>query len=201
MYLDIAWELKKYGTWKCRDTNCNWCARFSHKKTGTITGRLGNKRLSGNHPNYSSVQIGQNTKKSPGDLRTHAVTRTPVENHRPRWYEKLTNEKNNNNALWINYIKAKIYNAQENIKFRFCADKDETINCIISESSKLFQKEYKTRNVWRGKGIHWDLCKKLKFDLFQRIKYSKFSWISRYKQIIRFRLGDQTIQWLIKDEK
>ena len=45
------------------------------------TGGLGNKSISGDHPNYSIVEIGQNTEKSPGDLRRLAVTQTAVENH------------------------------------------------------------------------------------------------------------------------
>ena len=40
----------------------------------------------------------------------------------------------------------------------------ETINHIISECSKLAQKEYGTRHDWVGKVIHWEMCKKLKFD-------------------------------------
>ena len=32
------------------------------------TGGIGNKRTSGDHPNYSFIKIGRNTKKSPGDL-------------------------------------------------------------------------------------------------------------------------------------
>ena len=63
------------------NTNCHWYARCGHEKIGTGTGRLRNKRTSGDHPNYSIVEIGQNTKKSPGDLRRLAVTQTPVENH------------------------------------------------------------------------------------------------------------------------
>ena len=55
------------------DTNCNWYAWYSHQRFGTSTGGLGNKRTSGNHPNYSIVEIGQNIKKSPGDLRKLAV--------------------------------------------------------------------------------------------------------------------------------
>ena len=47
----------------------------------TGTGGLGNKRASGNHPNYSIFKIGQNTKKSPSNLRKLAVTQTPVRNH------------------------------------------------------------------------------------------------------------------------
>ena len=42
---------------------------------------------------------------------------------------------------------------------------DESINLIINECSKLVQKEYKTRHDWMGKAIHWELYKKLKFDL------------------------------------
>ena len=41
---------------------------------------------------------------------------------------------------------------------------DETINHIKNECSKLAPKEYKTRHDWVGKVIHWEMCKKLKFD-------------------------------------
>ena len=43
---------------------------------GTVTGGFGNKRKSGDHPNYSIIKIGQNTEKSPGDLRRLTVTQT-----------------------------------------------------------------------------------------------------------------------------
>ena len=45
-----------------------------------------------------------------------------------------------------------------------CDDRDETINHIIIECCKLAQKEYKTRHDWVDKVIHWELCKKFKFD-------------------------------------
>ena len=45
-----------------------------------------------------------------------------------------------NNALRTNYIKAKIDNTQQNCKYWFSGDKDETINLIISEYSKLAEK-------------------------------------------------------------
>ena len=35
---------------------------------------------------------------------------------------------------------------------------------IVSECSKLAQKEYKARHDWVGKVIHWEICKKFKFD-------------------------------------
>ena len=39
---------------------------------------LRNKRMSGDHPGYNIIRIGQNTEWSPGDLRTRAVTQYPV---------------------------------------------------------------------------------------------------------------------------
>ena len=44
--------------------------------------RLGSRRTGGDHPNDSIIENGQNTEKSPGDLRRLAVTQTPVKNHR-----------------------------------------------------------------------------------------------------------------------
>ena len=69
-----------------------------------------------------------------------------------------------NNTIRTNHIKARIDKTQQNSKCRLFGDRDETINHIISECSKLSQKENKTRNNWVGKVIHWELCKKLKFD-------------------------------------
>ena len=63
------------------DIDCNWRARYSHERIDTGTGGLGNKRTNGDHPNNCIVEIGQNTKKSPGDLRRLAVTKNPMENY------------------------------------------------------------------------------------------------------------------------
>ena len=68
-----------------------------------------------------------------------------------------------NNAIRTDHIKAKIDKTQQNSRCRLCGDKRETINPIISECSKLAQKEYKTRHDWVGKGIHVEMCKKFKF--------------------------------------
>ena len=37
--------------------------------------------MSGDHPNYCTIENDQNTEKSPGDLRRLAVTQTPVIDH------------------------------------------------------------------------------------------------------------------------
>ena len=43
---------------------------------------LGNKRTSGDHPNYIIIEIGLNTEKSPGELSRLAVIQIPVRNYR-----------------------------------------------------------------------------------------------------------------------
>ena len=40
--------------------------------------RVGNQRTSRNHPKYSIVKIGQNTEKSPSDLKRLPVPQTPL---------------------------------------------------------------------------------------------------------------------------
>ena len=82
-YLDIARELKKTVEHESdSDPNCNWCSLYSHQRTGTRTGGYGNKKTSGDHLNYSIIEIDQNTEKSPGDLRRLAVTYNPARKHR-----------------------------------------------------------------------------------------------------------------------
>ena len=69
-----------------------------------------------------------------------------------------------NSAIRTNHIKASMDRTQQNSKCRLFGDRDETINHIISECSKLAQKEYKARHDWVGKVINSEMCKKLKFD-------------------------------------
>ena len=68
------------------------------------------------------------------------------------------------NAIKTNHIKARIDKTQQNTKCRLCGDRDETINHIINECSKLAQKEYKARHNWVSKVIHWEMCRKFQFD-------------------------------------
>ena len=73
------------------------------------------------------------------------------------------------NAIRTNHINARIDKTQQNSKYRLCSDRDETINHIISECSKLAQKEYKARHDWVGKVIHWEMCRKFQFDHKQMV--------------------------------
>ena len=40
------------------DTNCGWYTWDNPKRIGKETGRLGNKRASRDHPDYSIIKIG-----------------------------------------------------------------------------------------------------------------------------------------------
>ena len=69
-----------------------------------------------------------------------------------------------NSAIRTNHVKARIDKTQQNSKCRQYGDGDETINHVISEYSKSTQKEYKARDDWVGKVIHWEMCNEFKFD-------------------------------------
>ena len=69
-----------------------------------------------------------------------------------------------NNAIRTYHNKAYIDKTQQNNKCRQCGDRNETINHIISECSKLALRECKFRHDWVSKVIHGEMCKKLKFD-------------------------------------
>ena len=43
-----------------------------------------------------------------------------------------------------------------------CGDRDETVNPVIGECSKVAQKEYKTRQDWRGKGDPLGIVQKIR---------------------------------------
>ena len=69
-YQELARELKKTTDHESGgDTNCNWRGRYNHQRILTGTGGFWNKRISGDYQNFSIVESGQNTEKSPGDLR------------------------------------------------------------------------------------------------------------------------------------
>ena len=87
------------------------------------------------------------------------------------WQEKLNFKRETeyllkaaqNNAVRTNHIKVRIDDATK-YKYRLCGDRDETINHIINECSKLALKQYKTRPDWVGKLICREMCKELKCD-------------------------------------
>ena len=70
-----------------------------------------------------------------------------------------------------------VLNTQPNCKCRLCGDRDETVNHLINEYKKLAQKELKTRHVWVGTVIHWELCKRLKFDHTSKYYMHKLEYV------------------------
>ena len=91
--LTLLWKtlkrVKKWSKWLKKameyeidgDTNSNLCIQNYLQRLGEGAGRVGNQKMSSDHPYYSIIKIGQNTEKSPGDLRRLAVTQTPVKKH------------------------------------------------------------------------------------------------------------------------
>ena len=96
------------------------------------------------------IEIGQNTKKCPSDLRRLAVAHTPLDHHQQM-------------MLWKPFKGAKITKKKTKKKKTKTKIKEKPIN-YINEHNKLTQKEYKTKHDLLVKVIHWELCKKLKLD-------------------------------------
>ena len=84
-YLDLASEWKKLCDMKVAIILVVIGA-FGTVIKGLLNG-LEDLEVGGNHPNYNIIENGQNTEKSPGDLRRLAVTQSPVKDHqlKPMW--------------------------------------------------------------------------------------------------------------------
>ena len=62
-------------------TNCDWSFWHGNSRIIKGPGRFESWRPSGDRPNNSITENGQNSEKSPGDLRRLAVTQPPVKDH------------------------------------------------------------------------------------------------------------------------
>ena len=93
----LARELKRNMEHESDDyINCNWCSWHSNQKMGTMSGGLGKNGTGGDCLNCSIVDFGQNTEKSPGDLKILPFSQTPAEKHQLTLMWRTLNEKNNN---------------------------------------------------------------------------------------------------------
>ena len=63
------------------DTNCKWNTWNDPQRIVQGIGRVENRWTNRDHQNYSITKIGQNTEKSPGDLRRLAVTQFPTKDY------------------------------------------------------------------------------------------------------------------------
>ena len=59
----------------------NWCTCNNPYTIGKGTRSLWNQRTSGDHTNYSIIEISKNIEKSPGYLKRPAVNQAPVKDH------------------------------------------------------------------------------------------------------------------------
>ena len=49
-----------------------------------------------------------------------------------------------------------------------CGKAEESVNHVLSECSKLAQKEYKRRHGWFGTKIHWEICEKYGIEVKEK---------------------------------
>ena len=78
-YLGLQRELKKLWNMKVTVVPIIIAALCTvTKRFGKSTKGIRNHRTSGGNPNYNNAEIGENTGKSPGDLRRLVVTQIPV---------------------------------------------------------------------------------------------------------------------------
>ena len=68
-------------------------------------------------------------------------------------------------AVRTNNIKAKIDKTQQNSKCRICKKAEKSVNHVLSECSKLAQREYKRQHDWFRTIIHWEICRKYRIEV------------------------------------
>ena len=79
--MDLARELENVGQASVGDTNYSLCAFNGPQRIGKRIETVGNRRKNRDHSDYSIVEIGQNTEKSPGDLRRRSVAQILMKGH------------------------------------------------------------------------------------------------------------------------
>ena len=138
-------ETNIWSFWK--NKNCNWCIWNGPQMLIKRAGGFGNRSTSGDHQTRI-IKIDQNT-----EFWRPTATQIPVKEYQLTLAWKRLTSAAQNNAIRTNHIKARIDKTQQKSKCRLFGDWDETINHIISECSKLAQKEYKTRHDWVGNKV------------------------------------------------
>ena len=69
-----------------------------------------------------------------------------------------------NQSIRTNLVKAKIDKIQKDTLYRLCKEADESIDHVVSGSSKLAHKEYKRMHDNLIKTAHWKLARKCNFE-------------------------------------
>ena len=63
-------------------------------------------------------------------------------------------------AIGTNYAKYKIDKSVETPMCRMCGENNESVGHLVSECSKLAQKEHKRKHDNVARIVHWELCGK-----------------------------------------
>ena len=108
--------------------------------------------MSGDHSNYRIIEVGPSIEKSTTDHKRLAVTQIPVKGHqltqmrkiRTELYNNNNRKQNQNNTVRTNCVTVRIKRTQENNKYRLCWERDERLNDVISEYSKM------QKRAWLG---------------------------------------------------
>ena len=90
-------------------------------------------------------------------------------------------------ALRTNLVKAKIDKDQEDSRCRMCGKADESINHLLSDCSKMTQKEYKHRHDWMGKKTYWEVWKNYGIE-------TKAKWYEHKPQAV-YEIKEYKILW------
>ena len=141
---------KNYRTKKwCRYQNSKWCAGKNPQKFNKRTGIHRILRTGREHPAWRMVKIGQDTEKSPGDLRSLAVTQTSVkDNHLTLVRKILKQYRNNNNGNKTRTRKKQ----QKNKNKGSCRIVDFA---VLADRKVKIKTNKKTKNKKRGKYLEF----------------------------------------------
>ena len=81
MWTWLSWLTTEKNWKKWKEEKYLDLARERKKIVENESDKLYQLEIRGDHPNYGIIEIGQNTEKSPEDLRKLAITQTSVNDH------------------------------------------------------------------------------------------------------------------------
>ena len=89
-------------------------------------------------------------------------------------------------AIRTNYVRYHIDKSVDSASCRLCSETGETISHIVSECSKLAQREYKRRHDNVARIVHWKLCEKFNLEKSEK-------WYLQKPQTVSENVNDKLI--------
>ena len=90
-------------------------------------------------------------------------------------------------AIRTNNVKYQIDKSVDSPSCRTCGETGKTISHIVSECSKLAQREYKRRHDNVARMVHWKLYEKFNFEKFEK-------WYLKNPQTVREKVNHKLIR-------